>query len=116
FRMIYHISIAISCLFVLSSAAVVVVDPRLENSINIHSNWRDSIEAKECNIYDEAHYCQQLVIDQRQSLVAISQKCVCPTGYRCPANTDDTQMITACEFDSSRRWNKCKMRCTAEEV
>ncbi|GMR48535.1 hypothetical protein PMAYCL1PPCAC_18730 [Pristionchus mayeri] len=106
--------ILFSSLVLLSQSAV--IDPRLENLLNVHTNWREALESKECNVFDEAHYCQQLIIDQRETLVAVSHKCACPEGYRCPQDTQDTQLTTDCDFDVSRRWSKCRMRCTPIDV
>uniref|UniRef100_A0A8R1Z9E7 Uncharacterized protein n=1 Tax=Pristionchus pacificus TaxID=54126 RepID=A0A8R1Z9E7_PRIPA len=114
FRMFLQLSIASALLLLFTEAAV--IDPRLENMLNVHTNWRETLESKECNVYDEGHYCQQLVIDQRLTLVAVSQKCECPTGYRCPNDTTDTQLTTDCDFDVSRRWSKCRMRCAPIDV
>ncbi|KAK6747897.1 hypothetical protein RB195_000854 [Necator americanus] len=77
---------------------------------NIHNNF-DKF-AKKCNVYDEAHYCHQIVVDQRLNLAAISYKCECPDGWRCPSGIADTRFVTECQFDESKHWHRCQLRCT----
>ncbi|VDO94394.1 unnamed protein product [Heligmosomoides polygyrus] len=63
-----------------------------ESLINIHSNF-DKV-SKVCNVYDEASYCQQIVVDHRVSLVAVSFKCECPKGWFCPSDPSETPAFT----------------------
>ncbi|CAJ0935857.1 unnamed protein product, partial [Mesorhabditis belari] len=81
-----------------------------ENSLNLHSNFVNQ-EGKTCNVWDEAVYCQQLIIDRSSTVAAVSVKCACPDGYRCPSNPDDTQARVQCFRDEDRDWNRCLMRC-----
>uniref|UniRef100_A0A1I7WCR8 Calpain catalytic domain-containing protein n=1 Tax=Heterorhabditis bacteriophora TaxID=37862 RepID=A0A1I7WCR8_HETBA len=87
----------------------VLLQKIIENSINLHSNFDRN--SKECNIFDEGTFCQQIIIDQRLNLAAMSHKCFCPQGFRCPNNIEDTVAITQCEYDEVKHWHRCMMRC-----
>ncbi|KAJ1355603.1 hypothetical protein KIN20_013144 [Parelaphostrongylus tenuis] len=84
-----------------------------EGSLNFHSSFNKV--TKYCDIYDEANYCQQIVVDRRLTLVAVSFKCHCPIGWRCPASVDDTISNTECQYDVKKFWHKCQMRCVPIE-
>ncbi|EYC16144.1 hypothetical protein Y032_0034g2823 [Ancylostoma ceylanicum] len=85
-----------------------------DSSINMRTNF-DKF-AKKCNVYDEASYCQQIVIDQRLNLAAVSYRCECPDGWRCPSHITDTIAYSECQFDESKYWHRCQLRCTPLET
>ncbi|KHJ97282.1 hypothetical protein OESDEN_02737 [Oesophagostomum dentatum] len=90
-----------------------------DRSINIQSNFDKT--AKICNVYDEGSYCQQIVVDQRLNLAAISYRCECPDGWRCPSDVNETpayaeQQFLRCQFDETKFWHRCQLRCTPVEV
>ncbi|KAE9412580.1 hypothetical protein Angca_000377 [Angiostrongylus cantonensis] len=90
-----------------------LVDKLTEGSLSIRSNFNKP--TKYCDVYDEANYCHQIVVDRRLTLVAVSFKCRCPTGWRCPSNVDDTIAYTECQYDTRKFWHKCQMRCVQIE-
>ncbi|KAK6747871.1 hypothetical protein RB195_000832 [Necator americanus] len=76
----------------LCSSQAQLTNKKEDTLTNIHNNF-DKF-AKKCNVYDEAHYCHQIVVDQRLNLAAISYKCECPDGWRCPSGIADTRFVT----------------------
>ncbi|CAJ0587404.1 unnamed protein product, partial [Mesorhabditis spiculigera] len=93
-----------------------VVEAFLDAPINnLRSNFGARSSDGECRLYDEADYCQQLIVDSTSNIAAVSVKCKCPSGYRCPDDPEDTRLALHCLYDESRDWHRCLMRCVPEE-
>ncbi|CAD6191945.1 unnamed protein product [Caenorhabditis auriculariae] len=64
-----------------------------------------------CEIRDEGHYCKQIVIDLSLVTVAVSHRCECPNGYRCPEDVEDDKTAERCIYENDKHWHKCQLRC-----
>ncbi|XGW29989.1 hypothetical protein V3C99_009199 [Haemonchus contortus] len=98
------------CLLLCGSSCAFLIEGQKEPLINMHSNFGKP--AKVCNINDETNFCQQIVVDHRVSLVAVSYKCECPKGWICPTDIDETPANTECQYVESKYWRKCQLKCT----
>ncbi|WKY04098.1 hypothetical protein Q1695_005230 [Nippostrongylus brasiliensis] len=102
----------LALLFTCGLTFAVLPDKLKDAFINLRSNFEK--QSRVCNIYDEANYCQQIVVDNRISLVAVSFKCECPPGWVCPSDPSGTAAYTDCTFIESKFWRKCQMKCTPD--
>uniref|UniRef100_A0A914W4C6 Uncharacterized protein n=1 Tax=Plectus sambesii TaxID=2011161 RepID=A0A914W4C6_9BILA len=70
-----------------------------------------SDENGECNVYDDASYCEDVMINKQLTTVPLGPRCTCPKDWYCPRNPTETIFEEKCRFRNDKLFWVCRMRC-----